>query len=331
MARKRVATPAMKVMLKNSGSHDPLVAGPAQRELAIALELPLKKGVLNGSITDGIFEEITFEPGVATEFPLDFLSPGTERNFIAYTIPFIGALPQHNISGDSLMVPTYETGSTIDWALKYARDARWDIVGRAMDVLEGSFVRKRNKDAWSVLLRAALSRNLIPYDDMATAGLFTKRLVEIMKQIMRRNAGGNSSSTNKGKLTDLFISPEAQGDMFSWDLTQIPEAERSKIFNNGPLLNIADVNLHAIDELGVGQDFQRYWTNTLAGTMPTDKVEIVVGLDLSTNDSFVRPIKEELSIFEDASLHKQRRAGVYAWEEGGWSALDNRRTLVGAL
>lgn len=330
MAAKKVITPEMIELLKRAGSHNYEVAVAAQRELAVALTLPLKQGVMNGDITSNIFEEIEFQPGASTEFPLDFLSPGTEGRFIAYTIPNVGRIPEKRVEGDYLMVPTYEVGASIDWALKYARDARWDIVTRATRVLEGMFIRKNNNDAFNTLVAAGKGRNLIPYDDAATAGLFTKRLVEIMKTTMRRNAGGNSTSVNQGKLTDLYMSPEAHGDIYSWDLTQLDDQSRNKVFNspNG-LSSINGVNLHSIDELGVGQQFQLYYA-ALGGTMPASKPEIVIGLDLSSNDSFVRPLRERVSIFEEPNFHRQRRAGLYAWAEGGWGVLDSRRILLGA-
>jgi hypothetical protein len=39
----------------------------------------------------------------------------------------------------------------------------------------------------------------------------------------------------------------------------------------GGLTKIFGVTLHDIDELGVGQDYQSYYTNVLGGTMPADK------------------------------------------------------------
>jgi hypothetical protein len=328
---EKIVTPEMRTLLRKSASHDIHEATAGSRELALALLTPLKQGVINGNIIEGIFEDIVFEPGTSIEFPLDFLSPGSEGNHIAYTIPAIGALPEMRINGEYIMVPTYEIGQTIDWAIKYAREARWDVVGRAMKVLEGGFVRKRNNDAFHVLLAAGKSRNVVIYDDAATAGLFTKRLVEMMKIVMRRNAGGNSNSQNRGKLTHLFISPEAHADMSSWDLTQVSDQIRTQLFTSGLLGELADVKLVPIDELGVGQEFQKYFTNVLGAAMPSDKQEIVIGLDLSNNDSFVHPIRQFLQIFERMELHNQRRAGMQGWEEGGWAVLDNRRVLLGAL
>jgi hypothetical protein len=327
-------TPEMNELLKRSGSTQYEVAMAAQRELAKALTLPLKQGVLNGDIIAGIFEPVYFEPGASIEFPLDFLAPGTEKDFVAYTIPNIGRIPERHVEGDYVMVPTYDVGASIDWSLKYSRDARWDVVGRAMQVLEAQFTRKANDDGWHTLLAAGVGRNIVTYDDAATAGLFTKRLVALMKTVMRRNAGGNSTSINRGKLTDMFISPEALEDIRSWDLTQVDDVTRRQIFlagEEGGLTRIFNVDLHDIDELGVAQAYQLYYSNDLAASLPTDKVEIVVGLDLQNRDSFVMPVRAEVEIFEDPSFHRQRRAGMYGWGEHGFSVLDSRRVLLGAL
>jgi hypothetical protein len=324
-------TAEMAALLQKAGSNQFEVAMAAQRELAIALTLPLRQGILKGDIIGGIFQVIDFEPGTATEFPLDFLAPGTEKDFVAFTIPSTGRIPERHVEGDYVMVPTYDVGASIDCALKYLRQARWDVMGRMMQVLEAMFVRKANGDGWHTLLAAGAGRNIVTYDDAATSGLFTARLVRLMETVMRRQAGGNSTSLNRGRLTDLYMSPESRQDVLAWDLTQIPDAIRVKIFDEDGLTKIGAVNLHTIDELGVGQEYQTYFTTTLGGSMPTDKVEIAVGLDLYHIDSFVNPVRQRVEVFEDPTFHRQRRAGMYGWGEHGFSVLDSRRVLLGAI
>lgn len=330
-------TPEMVDLLRKCGSSDENVARASQRELAVALTLPLRQGLQNGDIIGNIFETIEFQPGASIEFPLDFLTTSNVGEFVSYTLPNHGYIPQRNIESDFLMVPTYKVGCSIDWNLKYMKEARWDIVNRAMQVLEGAFVRKDNVDGWHTLISAAAGRNIIQYDDNATAGLFTKRVVALLQVTMQRNAGGNTTSQGRGQLTDMFISPEAHQDVLSWDLTQIPDALRQSIYmnwGNGGLTKIGPVTLHDLIELGVGQEFQTYYATTLAGTMPTDKVEIGVGLDLVNRDSFVAPVRiadGELEIFEDMMLHRQQRAGLYGWKGSGFAVLDNRRALLLAI
>jgi len=326
-------TAEMTALLKKSGSRDRNESLEATHQLAVALETPLRKGILNGDITGNIFERITINEGVAPEFPLDFLAPGTEKDFVAYTIPNHGRIPERNIEGDYVTVPTYDVGNSIDWILKYARDARWDIVTRAMQVLQGGFVKKINDDAWHTLLAAGVDRNIVVYDADASAGQFTKRLVSLMKTVMRRNGGGNSTSINRGMLTDLYVSPEAMEDIRNWGVDQVDEVTRREIWvaADGTFNRIFGVNLHDLDELGEGQEYQNFFTSELSGTLASSDVELVVGLDMRTRDSFVMPVKEDIQIFEDDNLHRQRRAGFYGWGEHGFAALDNRRIMLGSL
>ena len=326
-------TPEMDQVLRQAGSLVKEESLGATAELAKALELPLRKGVMSGDILDGIYEAIRLAPGASAEFPLDLLAPGTESDFVAYTIPNHGRIPERHVEGDYVMVPTHDVGASIDFLLKYARDARWDVVGRAMDVLQGQFVKKMNDDGWHTIISAGVDRNILVYDADASAGYFSKRLVSLMKTIMRRNGGGNSSSINRGQMTDLFLSPEGLEDIRNWGVDEVDDVTRRDLITKegGLLTRIFQVNLHDIDELGEGQEYQVYYTGDLSGTMPGTKKEIVVGLDLSSNDSFVMPVRQEVQIFEDDTLHRQRRAGMYGWAEHGFAVLDNRRVLLGAF
>ncbi len=58
---------------------------------------------------------------------------------------------------------------------------------------------------------------------------------------------------------------------------------------------------------------------------------LVVGLDMQTNDSFLMPTKQPVSIFADPGLHRQQREGFYGWAELGFAVLDNRRVLLGSF
>ena len=327
-------TPELTELLVRSGSTKREVSMSANAEFAKALELPLRQALLSGDILWGIFEPIQLAQSATPEFPLDFLAPGTEKDFVAYTVPNHGYIPERHVEGDYVMVPTFDIGASIDYLLKYARDARWDVVGRAMEVLESSFVKKMNDDGWHTLLAAGVDRNIVVYDSDATsAGMFSKRLVSLMKTVMRRNGGGNSSSQNRGLLTDLYISPEAMEDIRNWGLDQLDEVTRREIYTaaDGTLNRVFGVNLHDVDELGEGQEYEMFYESTLAASLPGSKTEIVVGLDLRKRDSFIMPVRQEVQIFEDETLHRQKRAGFYGWAEQGFAVLDNRRVLLGAL
>ena len=326
-------TPEIKSLIQRMGSYNKEESLNAVHELAKALETPLRKAILSGDILDGIFEVIQLDRGATPEWPLDLLAPGDEVDHVAYTIPNHGRIPERHVEGDYVMVPIYDIGSAIDWNLKYARDARYDVIGRAMEVLEAGFTKKLNDDGWHTLISASVDRNIVVSDSDAAAGQFTKRLVSLMKTVMRRNGGGNSSSNNSGQLTDLYISPEALEDIRNWNVDQVDELTRREIFvaDDGTFNRIFGINLHDLDELGEGQEYQVFYTDELSGTLPGSDVELIVGIDANRNDSMIMPVREQVAIFEDDNLHRQRRAGFYGWAEQGFAVLDNRRIILGAL
>jgi len=322
-------------LYKKTGDNDQAVAYAAQRQFAKALETPLRKGLLVGNILGDIFETFNVEPGASTEYPLDMISPGLEGEHVAYTNPGHGRIPERAVESDFVTIPTYSITSSIDYLLRYAREARWDVAGRAAQVMEAGFVKKINDDGWHTLLAAGVDRNILVYDGDATAGMFSKRLVSLMQTTMRRSGGGNTGSAGRGRLTDMYVSPEALEDVRNWGLDQIDEVTRREIYTasegGAPITRIYGVNLHDLDELGEGQEYQEFFTDGLGGAVEASDLEVVVGLDQGTTDSFIMPVKQALQVFEDPALHRQQRVGYYGWAELGFGVLDNRRIILGSF
>lgn len=334
MAVSKVPDKLIEILIK-SGHGDENIALAAQKELVTyfvqALEEPLRDGVLVGDIISDIFQEEVLAPNAVPSYELSFLAPGTEKDHVAYVIPNQGKIPQRHIEGDYVQVPTYRIASSVDWLLRYATHARWPMIQRAMEAFEVGFTKKRNDDGWHTLLMAGVDRNIVVYDTNANVGQFTKRLVSLMKLIMRRNGGGNSSSTNRRKLTDLYMSPEGQEDMRNWGIDQVDEITRREIYvaEDGSLNRVFQVNMHDIDELGAGQEYQNFFTGQLTGNLASGDVELVVGID-KTRRNFYMPVKEQMQMFPDPSLHREQREGVYGWMELGFFLPDNRDIILGS-
>jgi hypothetical protein len=331
-AKKNYITlpPEQQQLLRLTASDDPAIAIPAQRAMAAALQAPLRQGVFDDDNYGGIFAREVLAPGAQANYPLDFVRPGTEDlDYTAVVLPKQGRVPERHVEGDELWVPTYQVANSIDWSLSYAREARWDVVGRALRVYQMGFVRKLNEDAWHVILAAADARGLVVVDTNAQAGQFTKELIAKMQTAITRNAGGNG---NAGRLTDVYLSMEAREDIRAYDISEIDDVTRREILNaTDGMARLYGTNLHFMTEFGVGQEYQLYLTNILGRSVTavdaTDQ-EFVVGLDLSTNDSFVQPIRQELATFDDPTLHRQQRAGIYGWLSLGFGILDNRRVML---
>jgi hypothetical protein len=138
---------------------------------------------------------------------------------------------------------------------------------------------------------------------------------------------------NKAALTHLYTSLEAIDDVRNWGIGQIDEITRNQIYNmgDGDAVRIFGTNIVGLFELGENQAYQNFYDDVIGGSMGGSDVEIAIGLDLSRKDSFVMPIREQVSIFSDPTRHREGFASWYGWGEQGYGVLDGRRTLIGSL
>jgi hypothetical protein len=324
-----------RALLVRAGSSDMNEAYAAQHAIAVQAGEVIREGVVDGDIHSDIFfmedfTNTTFDGRI----DLDLLAPGTEKEHIAYVMPDHGKIPHRFVESDYIMLSTYSIVNSIDVTLKYFRNARFDILRRMLEVLRAGFVKKKNDDCWQTLVSAGNGRGIVVYDSDATAGVFTPKLTSLMKTVMRRNGGGNSTSMNRRRLTDLYVSPEALEDMSAWGLNLVPDSVREQIYRSedGAISDLFGVTYHDIDELGVGQEYQLYFTGTLSGSLAASDVELVVGLDLTARDkAFLMPVEENLQVFEDNTLHRSGLAGFYGMETYGCAVLDTRFVLLGSF
>lgn len=327
-----MSLPFSTEILKASGSSDKNVSYNGTLQIAKAMENPLRQGVMSGDILGNKFKVIPLVGNAPADFPLDWLAPGSENQHVAFAVPQHGLYPTKLIEGDRVTLPIYKIGNATSWALDYAEDARWDIAGSALSRFKDGFTKKLNDDGYHCILASAASRNIIVFDTDAAAGVFTKRLVSLLKLTTRRNGGGNSTSINKGKLTDLVLSPEGMEDMRNWNVDQVDEVTRREIFvsADGSLNRIFEVNLEVVDEFGEGQEYQNYAVDELGVSMGSD-YELVVGFDLGPRLALVMPVRQELRIFPDDTLHREGRAGMYGNMRLGFGSLDNRALIFGSF
>jgi hypothetical protein len=326
----------IKSILNKWGSNNPVESATAGVELTKAIEQPIRKSVLVGDIIGDIFTVEDYTDGSPVKYSTDLVRPGTEKEFYAFTLPDHGGIPTKLVTSDSIIeIPTYMIGNSIGCTRKYLRDANWNVLARMVEVLEAGFKKKINDDGFNTIISAGVSRNILVFDPDAAAGQFTPRLVTLLKTVMRRNGGGNSTSVNRGKLTHLYLSPEALDDIRSWNLNLIPDQVRTNIYytddNGREMTKIYNVELRDLDELGVGQEYQLYYTSTLGKSLASADVELAIGLDKSKNNSFIMPIRENMQVFEDNTKHRQGLNEIYAWMELGFAQLDSRTTLLGSF
>ena len=335
-----------KNLLKATASKDKAVAEKHSQALAQVLERAWRAGVLHPDMIDNIFDRIPLPAGGDAKFPFDFYAPADEEaeRFKAFLVPQEGAIPERAIEGSEIYIPTFKIANSIDWSLDYARDARWDVIARAIEVFTNGFVQRLNDEGWHVVLACA-GEHAVTTDSAAAAGTFTVNLVTSLMTAIKRLSGGRGS-----RVTDIYLSPEGIADIRSLSSFTVEDDANNYGFMKGPhddlvrtLLSTPEgtapslfgVRMHEIQELGApggtAEEYQSYLTDTVGVSLPAGDEEFCVALDLASRDSFVMPVREDMQMFDDPTLHRSARAGVYGWMEQGFGCLDSRRALLGSF
>ena len=214
---------------------------------------PIKSGLLDEDTIGDIYQMIPVAKGVEIDFPIDFYQATDRDKFWAYAIPDHGYLPQRYVSSDSAKVTTYRIGSSMDFWLKHIAAARWDVLARGLEVYKNGYVKKINSDGWSTIAATAYYRNIVISDDTAAPHQITPRLMSLMQVFMKRNGGGNMTSSGF-RLTDLYISPEAAASMRSWDFSLVPEVVREQMYrknDDSVLANLFGIDIQEHEDLGI--------------------------------------------------------------------------------
>lgn len=326
-------------LLRATASENEMVRAKAVSNFLTVLGVPIRSAIFDASNHDNIFTLTTLAPGESPVIPIDPFVPGTEDQYTAYVASADGCIPRHVVTGGEVYLDHIDVRNAMAWPLKYAKHARWDVVARYMEVMLSSFVKKRNDNCWHTLLTASADRGLTVYDNAANAGQVTRRLFTLAECAVKRNGGGNATSTGGGRLTDVYMSCEGISGIRNWNVDQIDELTRREIYmmedNPTTAFRISGINVHELYELGQGQEYQDYYLNTVGSSLVDntvsghdhDDVELAVGLDLLNRNSFVLMQMEPLELFEDKEAHKCKQGGAYGWEAYGVAALDNRRVV----
>ena len=187
-ASNALASNFASVINRNMGLSEPMTEAEA---LVVAPEGMINEAILDGDIVSDIFEVNMLGWDQYPSYPTDLITPGSEGEYAAYTVPANGKIPRRVVEGDEITLNTYRIANSIDWNVRYSRSGRIDVVSRALEVFQNGFVQKMNDDAWHTIIAAGLDRGLMAYDASATAGTFTKKLLQTLKIAMIRNGGGN--------------------------------------------------------------------------------------------------------------------------------------------
>jgi len=343
-----------KELLKATAEHND--NAEIRKAVAQAIQVPILQLVRDASLARQLFAVQPLDPGAQASYPLadDFDVP-------VFVLPKVGAVPRNfvELAGEEIVVPTFRLGTSCEWALRYAREGRIDIAERCMRNAARAIIDYEEQSAWRLLAPAATSAfpgkgqlpprpaPIVEIGGGPAAGFLSKELINQMIVKMKRN---------RRTLTDLYVSPEDMADQREWSESQVDETTRREIFISGGMSEIFNVRMHEVHQLGLsgiyninaaastggifrtgaGGSFNDY-TPTNANVVDADLNVTspgetqIYGFDLTSNDSLVMPIREELRMFDDPNLHREQMQGFYGWEEIGVAVLDPRMMVMGVI
>ena len=362
-------TPEQVELIRAMGSKDPAVAREASEAFAAFLGPVVQEVIYQAATASSIFVDAPYDEDDSPSYPLDLYYNEGAGYVTVWSQNMAGGLPTSHVEGLSEMkISTYRLDSAVSFNKRYARKARLDVVSKAIERMAQEVLVKQERNAWAVVLKGLAEANT---DVNGTTYQHVVRennksdftvcgLNDLMTRMIRVNdsfAGGTPADAYSKGVTDLYVSPEVKANIRSFAYnavggadnnngrtqTDLPDQERMKIWNGAGTQEIFGINIHELNELGVGQKYNTLF-GTFAGstsykthansngqTFTANADQILVGVD-NSKGAFVRPIARQADTGatfqaipdEQFAINRMDKQGFYGSLEEGRVMLDSR-------
>jgi hypothetical protein len=365
-------------LIKAMGSNNREEAYEAQAAVAELLG-PVVSEVINNAPTIGnLYTTISYGEDDNPSLPLDLFHDITDEDYIeVYSQQVAGGLPYSQVfpAHNELKFSTYTLDSALAFDRKYVRKARLDVVSKTFTRMAQEVMLKQTTTAFNVLATALIKGT----GTGTTAGgsiigssaenrfvlADFNNLITKSKRINSSFSGGTPVGGIKSGISDLLVSPEMVEELRAMaynpintaeapygssvkDSLPAPEALRQELFSSAGLPSFYGINVMEINEMGVGQRFNKLFGAIVAsqgatvigggnsGTWATASDEILIGIDRS-KDALIRPTvigegspSEFQVLVDDQFSVRQNKIGYYGKVEEGRLCIDNR-ALIGLV
>lgn len=363
------ATPAQIAIVQKLGSKNREESFAAAEAIAAITAKPLLQVIDQEPVISNLFSTLTYDEGTPATIDLDPYFDVKTRNFLQVWSQTVGGgLATNFVQGISEMfVNCYDLFSAISMKKKQLRAGRIDHLAAHMSRLAQEVLKKQEVNAANVLMAAMAGARLdgdsantantnLQFIDSTTAGVLQlddfNKLMTAYARAVSSWVGGTPAG-QKRKLSDLLLSPEKIGDVRAiayqpmntraGSLTTsgatslaAPEALREEIYRNAGNASIYGVELHEVQEMGVGQEyntlFKSYIGTTAIGAsnaaFNAATQELVIGLNTAMFDlvrlrevgsqgSFSLSVDDQFSVRSDT-------VGYFGGVREGYVSLENR-------
>ena len=365
-------------LIRAMGSNNREEAYEAQAAVAELLG-PVVSEVINNAPTIGnLYTTISYGEDDNPSLPLDLFHDITDEDYIeVYSQQVAGGLPYSQVfpAHNELKFSTYTLDSALAFDRKYVRKARLDVVSKTFTRMAQEVMLKQTTTAFNVLATALIKGTgtgttaggsiigSTAADRFVLADF--NNLITKSKRINSSFSGGTPVGGVKSGISDLLVSPEMVEELRAMaynpintaeapygsavkDSLPAPESLRQELFGAAGLPSFYGINVMEINEMGIGQRFNKLFGAIVAsqnaavigggnaGTWDTAADEILIGIDRS-KDALIRPTvigegspSEFQVLVDDQFSVRQNKIGYYGKVEEGRLCIDNR-ALIGLV
>lgn len=274
-----------------SKTKDAVVQSMVTPEFEKNLSQQMHQYIMTGLVGFDLFNVEVLHRGAVAEYPVsDRVSSSI---LVAECQTREGGVPNR----DTLVVPTYDIGNSMDWPLKYSH-THAGVTTRAVEVFKSHFYEKICKDVTKLLF----------YSGRDNKKACISVVNNLAKQIKKTEKDSVILATY-----DVFIKLWKK---FHPDRTYYPENFFSVTTDN-LTFKVHRVHYECIKtNVHKSKGLRRSIFRHAAIIVPKH------------NEVCVMSIKEEVKIFQDTTLKRRRRDGFYGWMEFGLGILDNQQVQL---
>jgi hypothetical protein len=288
-------TPEQVELIKAMGSRNQTVSREAQEAFAAFIGPVIQKVLQVAGTASAIYTDAPFNQDDSASYPLDLYYNENNTGYISVWSQHVaGGLPTStDVSAiEEMKIATYRLDSALSYFKRYARQARLDIVSKALERMAQEVLIKQERNAWAVILRALAEAttststapikvtggdggHILPGWDKGKFQLHDlNRLMTLNRRINEAWAGGTPEAAYSNGITDLYVSPEVKEQVRSFAYNPLntaapsvpggsatdtgialPDGMRADIYRAAGMQEIYGVNIVELLELGVGKKY----------------------------------------------------------------------------
>jgi hypothetical protein len=294
-----------KKQLITSGSNT-MEGAEARKAIAAEMGAVIQPDLDQFSTARRIFQYGDLTSGGDAIFPVDI------ENIDAWVLPPRAKVPQNIVHSGEVAINTFSIGSSVEWELRFARMARFDVVSRSREKLQRAIIEQEESYAWSLIDTAVTA-----YDGTADTRSVDEAGVSGVTKVLLNMMWTKMQETSDFKINLLVMSPTNAAYIREWSSTDTTTVT------------------HAIDavtqrEIWLNFGLTNVWgADVMVVRSPYISDTYIYGFD--TGNFGWMPVRLDFVTYDDPTAISSLRQKVIGTEEVGFGITDIRACVRGVV